>query len=193
MKVTRSGVAKIIFNKMQDHEPPLSLKELSDKSGVGLSKLKMIVSDTVDKTGNKRLPNTDDLLALSNALDISPYELLTGIEDKNHDVCEKLGLSNDTVNRLRDMNNFLVKSAIDSLVDDWHTLEHIYEYLHSDFTNIQRVFKEGDETKIEWFPASELSQIYDGDFERIARLRLLDDLDRMRKEVKTKERKEEEP
>ena len=184
MKVTRKGIAKAIWDAMKDHEPEMTIKQLSEKSDVGERKLAMVISENIDKSGNKRYLNTDELIRVSEALEVSPYELLTGIDEENRKECENLGLSNDTVNRLRELkNNRLVQSAIDALVSDWDILIHIAEYFRSDFASMQRTFKNPDgETKIEWFNASELS-LHPEEIERVFRLRLLDDMQRIRNEI----------
>ena len=118
MKVTRTGVAKHIYDALTDHEPHMTYEDLARKSGVGVSTIKMVLSDKVDKSGNKRKLNTDDLFAIAKALDVTPYYLLTGIEEKNHSVGEELGLSNKTINALREMDEDTLK-AMELLINDF--------------------------------------------------------------------------
>lgn len=118
MNVTKTGLARNIYNALNDHEPRMTYKELAQKSGVGESTIKMVLSDKADKSGNKRKLNTDDLFAIAKALDVSPYYLLTGIEEKNHSIGEELGLSNDTINALREMDEDTLK-AMELLINDF--------------------------------------------------------------------------
>lgn len=148
MKVTKTGIAKHISDAATDHD--MTLEELSRKSGVGLSKLKMIVSDTTDSSGNKRLPNTDDLLRLADALHVSPYKLLTGTDDDNHVVCEELGLSNESINQLKLCSNKLISglmgySSVPKMIDmlladsEFHFLRMLYSYIVDDFSTIPHI------------------------------------------------------
>ena len=150
MKVTRTGIAKTIFDLMHDHEPPMTTKELSEKSGVGKSKLDMILSDSRDKTGNKRLPNSDDILSLAEALDVSPYKLLTGNDDENHVVCEELGLSNESINHLKLCSNKLISglmgySSVPKMIDmllqdsEFRFLRLLYSYIVSEFSTVPHI------------------------------------------------------
>lgn len=117
MKVTKEGIAKHISDALSDHEPHMTYEDLARESGVGLSTIKMVLSDKVDKSGNKRKLNTDDLFAIAKALDVSPYYLLTGYEDENYSAAEELHLSNETINTLKRMDADALK-ALELLIKD---------------------------------------------------------------------------
>ena len=61
MKVTKTGIAKTISDLLSDHEPPMTIRDLAQKTGIGETKLKTVVGDCVDKAGYKRILNTDEL------------------------------------------------------------------------------------------------------------------------------------
>ena len=172
MKVTNELIGERI-GKYRDRLH-MTQKQLAEKSGVGLSTIKNTESNQQGRT----LSKIDDLLRIAEALEISPYFLLTEINDENHVACEQLGLANDTINRLKEMKNPLVKAVIDRLVDDWSILIHLAEYLNSDFKTVQR------ESTLEFFPVSDLSGFNGDDLETVNRLRLLDDFKRIREENK---------
>lgn len=172
MKVTKTGIAKHISDALADHEPPMTIKDLKEKTGIGLSKLKRIVSGEPDENGNKRLPNSDEIIDIAKALDISVYKLLTGNDDENHIVCEELGLSNDTINKLKHESTLnrpqIIHKAIDFLVSYPPILFDIYFYLTEDYQSIQAPGK--------YFTAD--------DCDRIDRLSILDELKVLRQKVK---------
>lgn len=192
MKVTKSGVAKHISDALQDHEPPMTISELAKRTGITLSKLKRLVSGATDENGNKRLPNTDDLFIIAKALDITPYRLMTGISDENHVVCEELGLSSETVDILRMWNKvdssgtgkIYAQNVIDILVANPELLYAIGNYLENDFESI--VFCDYGEKKKKFtsLKLSENTSITPDDYERMARLRLLDGLKQVRSSIK---------
>jgi transcriptional regulator with XRE-family HTH domain len=183
MKVTTNLIGERIRKLLEkrneelldEGRPPMRLKELAEKSGVGLSTIKNAVSENQT---NRTITKLDDVIRIAHALDVSPLYLLTEVEDENYTVCDELGLSNETVNRLKTMNNALVKWVIDVLVADWSILMHLNEYLKSDYEMVQR------NTTFEFFPVTELSGFDRKDLERVNRLRLLDDLQRIREENK---------
>ena len=172
MKVTKEGIAKHISDAMSDHEPPITIAQLAEKTGIGITKLKMIVGDTVDVNGKKRKLNYDELFTVADALDITLYQLLSGNDDENHVVCEELGLSNDTVNRLKKKIHLAhapyMQKAIDYLVSFPPVLMDIYLYLTNDYHPINT-----DERIL-------LTE----DIERIDRLAILDDLMQLRSIIK---------
>ena len=177
MKVTKSGIAKNISDALQDHEPPMTIKNLADKTGVGESKLKRILSGAIDENGNKRLPNTDDLLAIASALDVSPYWLLTGNSDENHVVCEELGLTNDAINTIKTLTN-TKKEALEILLRHNDLLFHMYHYFKGDFArmtfNISSI--DSEEISFESIDLSNYNGLSPDDLERLERLRLMDNL-----------------
>lgn len=163
----------------------MTVAQLGKMTGIARSKLSMIKNEYIDtNNGKPRALSPDELIAVAKALDVSPAFLLTGYDDENYTIGEELGLSNETVNRLKDMKNGMVKQVIDILVSDWSILMHLYEYLKSDFKNVQRVYIKDEKALTDWFPVEELSGFDRNDFERVNRLRLLDDLQRIREENK---------
>ena len=172
MKVTKEGIAKHISDAMSDHEPPMTIAQLSEKTGIGITKLKMIAGDTVDVNGKKRKLNYDELFTVADALDITLYQLLSGNDDANHVVCEELGLSNDTVNKLKKKiylaHSPYMQKAIDYLVSFPPVLMDIYLYLTNDYHPIN----------------SDERTLFPEDIERIDRLAILDDLMQLRGIIK---------
>ena len=167
-----------LYDLMVDKD--MTVTQLAQLAGIkNRQKLSMVINDYVD-TGNKkpRALTPEEIKAVAKVLDVSPTFLITGYDDENYTIGEELGLSNETVNRLKDMKNGMVKQVIDVLVSDWSILMHLSEYLNSDFTTVQR------NTTFEFFPVSELSGFDRNDLERVNRLRLLDDLQRIREENK---------
>lgn len=152
MKVTKTGIAKTISDLMSDHEPPMTIKDLVKKTGIGETKLKSVVADYVDTAGYKRILNIDELLLVAEALGVSPYKVLTGIDDENHVVCEELGLSNDSINTLkvcsRGIQGFdgvfekawypTVPKMIDILLDGegFNFIRKLYAFIVDDFENV---------------------------------------------------------
>lgn len=192
MKVTKSGIAKNISDALQDHEPPMTIKNLADKTGVGESKLKRILSGAIDENGNKRLPNTDDLLAIASALDVSPYWLLTGNSDENHVVCEELGLASKTVDELRKWNNIdkskagriYAQGVIDVLVANPELLYAIGNYFFNDFNSMMFCDFGKEKKQPVFLHLSDDTNITPDDYERMTRLRLLDWLKAVRNDLR---------
>ena len=182
MKVTKTGIAKHISDALQDHEPPMTIKDLKDKTGIGLSKLKRIVSGEIDKNGNKRLPTTDDLLEIANALGVSPYKLLTGNDNENHVVCEELGLSNETINKLKSENRkdrlHYMQLTIDALVVYPPVLLAMASYLFYDSGTM-----EGDDNKGIFHHLDKYA------FERLERLTILDEIEVCKVKINAEGRK----
>ena len=136
MKVTKTGIAKNISEILENQEPRMTIKKLAEESGVGESTLKMVVCDTPDSNGKKRKLNTDDLFDIAEALDVSIYKLLTGNDDENHSACEELGLSNNSVEKLKYLavlnkrgKTNIVSKMIDILLDNQQLLVFMYLYL----------------------------------------------------------------
>ncbi len=157
----------------------MNITELHEKTGISRSKLSMIRNDYTDtNNGKQRTLTTDELLLCAETLGVSPAFLLTGYNEENATIASDIGLSNETINRLKEMKNPLVKAVIDCLVDDWIILNHLAEYLNSDFKSVQR------KSTFEFFPVSDLSGFNGDDLETVNRLRLLDDFKRIREDNK---------
>ncbi len=137
MKVTKEGIAKHISDAMNDHEPPMTIAQLAQKTGIGITKLKMIAGDTVDANGKKRKLNYDELFTVADALDITLYQLLSGNDDANHVVCEELGLSNNTVNVLKKQFQYFPHNEMAKLFDLIakypELVSYLFQYLTVDY------------------------------------------------------------
>ena len=174
-EVEKTGIARNISAIMADRE--MDISTLHEKTGIGVSKLKMICSDYSDKNGNKRLPNTDELLLLASALNVSPYKLLTGNDDENHVVCEELKLSNDAINTIKELPESS-REAIEILLRNKHLLFHLYHYFHGDFTrmtfNVSPI--DTEEADFSTLDLQSFNGLSPDDIERLERLRLMDEI-----------------
>ncbi len=121
---------------------------------------------------DKRKPSLEVLEEMHRYFNCSLYWLITGNEDANHIVCEELGLSNDTVNRLKKKIHLAhapyMQKAIDYLVSFPPVLMDIYLYLTNDYHPIN----------------SDERTLFPEDIERIDRLAILDDLMQLRGIIK---------
>jgi transcriptional regulator with XRE-family HTH domain len=163
LKVTKETIG-LRIGKLRS-EKNITQKELAQKSGVGLSTIKNTESGNQGRT----LSKIDDLLRIAEALDVSPYFLLTANSEENHIACEELGLSNDTINKLKNESTLhrvqFIHKAIDYLTSYSPALLSIYTYLTADYKAV--------ETDDKYFSANDL--------ERIDRLSVLDELEVLRK------------
>lgn len=173
MKVTK----ELIGERIGILRGEMTQKELAEKSGVGLSTIK----NTESKQQGRALSKIDDLLRIAEALNVSPYQLLTGNDDENHVVCEELGLASETVNTLKTANDPRIQKAIDIMVRNRDILPFLFHF----FTDPDTVFESsGVYIKTdsgERIPNPTYTQ---SDMERLCRLKLLDDLQAIREENK---------
>lgn len=154
----------------------LTQEELAYEIGMKRSTLSMIELD-------KRMPSVETLQLLSEKLNVSAYYLLTGIEDRNHLVCEDTGLSNETINVLIHHNGLdgaikYMRSAIDILVAHPVVLFQIGAYFNFYNGNLDGTDDVGH-----------YHSLSTDDLDRIERLRILDSLKEIRDELKGEERK----
>lgn len=132
MEVTNKTIANNIadiFEEKRDYETIKNKeKYLNEKTGISIPTLKHILAGTP-----KRGIVVDDLISISDALGVSLYRLITGVKDDNHVVCEELGLSNHSVEVLKEKclyfrNNQLV-CLIDVLTHHLELASYLYGYL----------------------------------------------------------------
>lgn len=168
----------------------LTQQELIEGTGISRQLLSMIEID-------KRLPTIEVLNLLSKKLNVSVYTLITGNDDKNHVVCEELGLSSKTVDILRQWHksdesgiaNDYSQGVIDILVAFPELLYAIGNYLSNDFTSFNFIdFRD----KKQFIPLSlsENTSLTPADYERMARLKVLDGLKQTRDYLKGVEQNE---
>lgn len=171
MKVTKEDIGERIgkFRSMRD----MTQKQLSEKSGVGESTIKNAES----RKQNRSLSKIDDLLRIADALEVSPYYLLTNNEEKNHVVCEELGLSNDAINTIKTLHQSH-REALEILLRNKDLLFHLYHYFYGDFTRMTFDVSptESEERSFSTVDLSSINGLSPNDLDRLERLRLLDEL-----------------
>lgn len=140
----------------------------------------------------------EDLPAFAKALNTTVSYLVTGINDDNYAIAEDLDLTNDSIVALRlearyvreqqkEENAYIVrncsKAVIDILLHHHQFVEHLYQYfLRYDFSS----FVHGVDDFGDGYSDYERSYVKDiigfpfKDFERVYRLRILDDLKEIR-------------
>ncbi len=190
MKVTVETIGQRIKEFREYHKPPMTQKELAEKSGVGLSTIK----NAETPNGNRTLSKIDDLLRISEALEVSPYELLTGNDEQNFAVCEDLGLSSQTVDKLINFNfdkrmcqkwpisrkntsdkviplSELILTTIDILVRNHDLLFLIGQYLHDDFSDVPIDDADGG---IHYVRLPDNGFLKKSDYEKLSRMKIME-------------------
>lgn len=178
MKITPYLIGERIKGFREDHEPPMTQKELAEKSGVGLSTIKNIESANQGRS----LSKIDDLLRLADALEVSPYQLLTGIKEENHVVCNELGLSSESIDILKEIQGkepcheyaFGIQIAINLLLKNEKILWAIANYFLDDYTHIDFFSNDNDHNPVELVITKDSFPFTPNDLERVARLRIMD-------------------
>ena len=90
-----------IFDLMIDKN--MDIAKLARKAGIkNRQKLSTVINAYTDtEKKNPRALTPVEIMAVAEALEVSPAFLLTGYDESNNVIGEELGLSNDTINRLR--------------------------------------------------------------------------------------------
>ncbi len=141
---------------------------------------------------DKRLPSTEVLKEMSQRFNCSYYWLFTGNDDRNHVVCEELGLASKTVDELRAWNNIdkskagriYAQGVIDILVAYPELLYAIGNYFYNDFDSMMFCDFSKEKKQPVFLHLSDDTNITPDDYERMTRLRLLDGLKAVRNELK---------
>lgn len=183
MKVTKEDIGERIgkFRSMRD----MTQKQLSEKSGVGESTIKNAES----RKQNRSLSKIDDLLRIADALGISPYYLLTNNEEKNHVVCEELGLSNDAINTIKTLNPSH-REALEILLRNKELLFYFFHYFKGDFAKVTFNISslDDEEAAFETFDAQNISPLLSSEMiDRLERLNLMEYIKKARENERGKD------
>ena len=183
MKITPYLIGKRIKNFREDHEPPMTQKELAEKSGVGLSTIKNIESVNQGRS----LSKIDDLLRLADALEVSPYQLLTGIKEENHVACNELGLSSESIDILKEIKSkeseayaLGIQIAINILLKNEKILWEISNYFLDDYRSVFYLDDDGNPMEVE---TNKIYTLKPDDIERVKRFRIMDLLKETRDKI----------
>lgn len=104
--------------KKERERAGLSQQELAEAIGISRAKLSLVEADCVDNNGNKRYLNTEELFRCADVLKVSPSYLLTGNGDDNRQcAAEDLGLSDQTISNLRQMDD-QIRQGFELLIND---------------------------------------------------------------------------
>lgn len=108
-----------LLEKMEGVENrKITITELSCITGVPRSKLNMVLTDYVDSgNGKVRTLTSEQIMSLCTFFHVTPTFLLTGNNDENVTVVEELGLSNNTINNLKQMDSDILQ-AFERLIND---------------------------------------------------------------------------
>jgi transcriptional regulator with XRE-family HTH domain len=183
MKITPYLIGKRIKDFREDHEPPMTQKELAEKSGVGLSTIKNIESVNQGRS----LSKIDDLLRLADALEVSPYQLLTGIKEENHVACNELGLSSESIDILKEIKSkesevyaLGIQIAINILLKNEKILWEISNYFLDDYRSVFYLDDDGNPMEVE---TNKIYTLKPDDIERVKRFRIMDLLKETRDKI----------
>ncbi len=183
MKITPYLIGKRIKDFREDHEPPMTQKELAEKSGVGLSTIKNIESVNQGRS----LSKIDDLLRLADALEVSPYQLLTGIKEENHVACNELGLSSESIDILKEIKSkeseayaLGIQIAINILLKNEKILWEISNYFLDDYRSVFYLDDDGNPMEVE---TNKIYTLKPDDIERVKRFRIMDLLKEARDKI----------
>lgn len=183
MKITPYLIGERIKGFREDHD--MTQKELAEKSGVGLSTIKNIESANQGRS----LSKIDDLLRIADALEITPYRLLTTIKDENHVVCNELGLSSESIDILKEIQGkepcheyaLGIQTAINILLKNEKLLWEIANYLLDDYSSVFYLDDDGNPMEVE---TNKIYTLKPDDIERVKRFRIMDLLKETRDKIK---------
>lgn len=129
MKKLKTGIGKNISDCREDMD--LTIEELAAKMNVS--------KNTISRWElNHNIPNAEDIRKLSHIFGVSCDRIITGTDTPNRTLVEELGLSNDSIERLKSKQSkafgFEAK-AINLLLTPYYRglLFSLYKYLHTNF------------------------------------------------------------
>ena len=122
MKTAENEVKKCFAKALKEYREQNSVPgnkmtqtALAKKLGFSLASIQRWERDTVDD-----MPSPDQIVKIANLLDITVDQLLTGVASKNVDVHRITGLSDKTINTLRNRDavvRLYLKTVIEPLLD----------------------------------------------------------------------------
>ena len=197
MDITKMTVEQRVMTLLEDHEPKMSQEDLGKAVGLTQGQISRI------KRGERKI-NANEVISFANALHEDPVYILTGFHQTNYALSKELGLSDETITDLLDIQmdseaNLLTPGinmaalVIDTLVANKDLLTKLFGYFFRSlktFVIDNRDGKFGHENPD--FVSTEADRVYNYpllDFERLERMYLMDELKKVRDNLS--ERREE--